>query len=135
MRKLFLLFCLFLSTLSAYSVASDLRMTPGETIMEHIFSQYGKRNFLVKYRDDERFVGVLVVNDDNVGNALKVFNVHTQEQVFEFTDQEKKVVNFKFKKDAVVIFYKSTFWEERIAYDLYTGRVVRRYSSWFGYKS
>ena len=135
MKKFFLLSCLFLLLLSVYSVASDERISTGANILESILSESSTQNYLIKYRNDGRFVGVLYLNKDkdNIGHIIRVFNTHTQEQVFEFKDEDKKVVSFVFKKDAIVIYYKSAFWEERTAYDLYTGRVVRRYSSWFGY--
>jgi len=133
MKKFFLVLFLFFSLISVYSVASDVRVDDGVSIMENIFSETDFQNYLIKYRDDGKFVGVLFLNKDNFGHTIKVFNVHTQEQVFEFNDKDKKVVNFVFKRDAIVVYYKSTLWEEKIAYDLYTGRVVRRYSSWLGY--
>jgi len=133
MKKFFLLLCLFLSILFFYSVASDIRVTASANIMGYIFSKYDSKNFLVKYRDDKKFIGVLFLDESNIGHTIRVFNTYTQEQIFEITDKEKKFINFVFKKDAIVISYKSSFWEEKIAYDLYTGRVVRRYSSWLGY--
>ena len=133
MRKFFLLSCLFLSIVSSYSVASDARISAGASIMGHVFSEYDSKNFLVKHRDDKKFIGVLFLDDNNIGHTIRVFNAYTQELVFEITDKEKKFINFVFKKDAVIISYKSAFWGEKIAYDLYTGRVVRRYSSWLGY--
>jgi len=133
MKKFFLVLFLFFSLISVYSVASDVRVDDGVSIMENIFSETDFQNYLIKYRDDGRFIGALFLNENNFGHTIKVFNVHTQEQVFEFNDKDKKVVNFVFKRDAIVVYYKSTLWEEKIAYDLYTGRVVRRYSSWLGY--
>jgi len=125
---------ILLSSFSFLNInASDDAITNGTRIMEYLFDQHNDSAFLVKYRKDKNFIGTLLFDENHVGHTLKIFNVSTAEQVFEFKDPEKKLVNFGFKRNAVVIFYKSTFWEEKIAFDLYTGKVVRRYSSWFGY--
>ena len=102
--------------------------------MESLFDDHEEYAFLVRYRNDKKFIGVLFLDDKNVGHMVKVYDAFTSEEVFEFKDEDKQVVNFQFKRNAIIIYYKSSFWEEKIAYDLYTGRVVRRYSSWFGYR-
>lgn len=131
--NIFFLSTLFLFSFYVNTNASDDKITNGAQIMESLFDQYGDYSFLVKYRKDRNFFGVILFDNNNVGRVLQVFDSNTGEQVFEYSEHEKKLVNFEFKRSAVVIFYKSTFWEEKIAFDLNTGKVVRRYSSWFGY--
>ena len=117
----------------ATDVDVDEVVTAGAQIMEHLFCDYGDDTFLIKYRNDKKFIGVLLLDDKNVGHTLQVFDMVTSEKIFEYSKADKQIVNFQFKRNAVIIYYKSSLWEEKIAYDLYTGRVVRRYSSWFGY--
>ncbi|MFC1842621.1 hypothetical protein ACFLYU_03115 [Candidatus Dependentiae bacterium] len=125
---------LLISSFSFKINAAEDRISNGLNVMEYFFDKYPENSYLVKYRKDGRFIGVLVTDNNNIGHLLQVFDVFTGEKVFEYTKKDKEIVNFKFKKNAVILFYKSALWEEKMAYDLYSGRVVRRYSSWLGYK-
>lgn len=110
---------------------SDTRITYGAQIMAYLFDKYGDCDFIVKYRKDKKFLGVLIINsEEEKSNILKVFDTATAEEVFEYDQKERSVTNFNFKKNAVIISYKSTLWEEKIAFDIGSGRLVKRYSSW-----
>ena len=118
---------------SKKSIEPQEKIKNGLGIMEYLFDSYPEYTYLVKYRKDGQFLGVLLMDDEKVGHVLQVYDICTGENVFEYKKEDKEILNFKFKKNAVVIFYKSALWEEKVAYDLYSGRMVRRYSTWFGY--
>jgi hypothetical protein len=110
--------------------ASDTRITFGTQVMAYVFDKYEDCHFLVKYRKDKKFVGVLIINPENKKeNMLKIFDCETGLETFEYAQKDKEITDFNFKKNAVIMTYKSTFWEEKAAYDLFSGKFVRRYSS------
>lgn len=110
--------------------ASENKITFSSQVMAYLFDKFGDSNFLVKYRKDKKYLGVLIINPgEKKENILKIFDLETSLEVFEYAEKDKEITDFNFKKNAIVMTYKSTFWEERAAYDIVTGKFVRRYSS------
>lgn len=110
--------------------ASDSKISLCSQVVAGIFDKFEDCSFLVKYRKDKQFVGVLIINlEDRKANMLKIFDCETGLEVFEYVQKDKEITDFNFKRNAVVMTYKSTFWEEKAAYDLFSGKFVRRYSS------
>lgn len=127
---LFIMF-IFMVTYNKKIYASDTRINSGLQIMEYIFSKYEDMSFLVKYRKDKKFIGVLIIHPkERRANVLKVFDTTSGEVAFEYEQNDREITDFIFKKNAVILIYKSTFWQEKVAYDLTSGKFVRRYSSW-----
>jgi len=146
-KKLIALLLSFVLISAAYMpiAASDTRVSSSAAITEFMYGRYPNHYFLVKHSDDKKYIGFLVMNKRGVGHSVEVYNTYTHQMVFDSKDlimdndnnnnnnrnyvrNAKTIVDFDFKRDVVILSYKA-FLQDKVAYDLYTGEVVPRYSS------
>ena len=79
--------------------------------------------FLLRFSPLRNLLGVLLIDHDNNGFKIEIFNIYTREKIFEFEPITMPIEEFRLNENSVIVNFADAYGTQ-ICYDIYTAGVI-----------
>ena len=114
----------YVNTNCSKAAPSKVRAANEANLYEYVISKhYRCGSFLVRYSPYRNLMGVLMIDHENNGYRIEIFNIHSQKKIFDFEPVTLPIADFRLNEDTVIVDFADIYGTQ-IAYDVYTGGII-----------
>jgi len=103
---------------------SNVRVAKELNLFQRIISRHCDcDSFLIRYSPYRNLMGILLVDYENNGYKIEVFDIYAQKKIFDFEPFTMPIDDFRLNEDTVIVNFADMYGTQ-IAYDVFTTEVV-----------
>jgi len=105
-------------------VLPQAKRTNEANLFDYITSRhYRCGSFLVRYSPFRNLMGVLMIDCENNGYRIEIFEIYSQKKIFNFEPVTMPIDDFRLNEDSVIVNFADVYGSQ-IAYDVFTGAII-----------